>query len=420
MSTDRVEVVPGPGTAIRFGRVAIWAGPGASRALLLFLLRSARNVGESSRGGRQLVDHITEILSSHDPEPGASFVAVGPADGGWVAILHGPVQLWDGVRWLAPSPTPGWLSSPVDPRPSMAIGPAGASVPTLHPDSPFDLEAGMVPGGGLLVVPDRGGSAPGSRVEPDTRPAEPPLAERPPDHPHPAAVGTPPATGAAAADPDPVVATLAPRPERAAPAGPFSPAVPSSPAAASRTGPTDLRAVTPARRPPLPPAAEGLPAPPGRPEVEGVRCEAGHFNHRRAAACGRCGRSLADRPPESGPRPPLGVLIGDDGTVYRVERDLVIGSDPHGDPSVAGGRAVALVLRGLPGAVAPAHTEIRLDRWALSVADRGSAGGTFFVPPGRTDWERLPPFQPRRLTAGCHLSLGQRVLTYVSPWPPEA
>jgi hypothetical protein len=67
--------------------------------------------------------------------------------------------------------------------------------------------------------------------------------------------------------------------------------------------------------------------------------------------------------------------------------------------------------------LAPAHTEIRLLDWAPSVIDRGSAGGTFLVPVGTTGWVRLAPYQPTALRPGSHLSVGQRVLTFVSPWP---
>ena len=54
-----------------------------------------------------------------------------------------------------------------------------------------------------------------------------------------------------------------------------------------------------------------------QPEVTGVRCELGHFNHPRVMNCLRCGRPI---PPGTlqvtGPRPPVGVLLADDGSIW--------------------------------------------------------------------------------------------------------
>jgi hypothetical protein len=171
-------------------------------------------------------------------------------------------------------------------------------------------------------------------------------------------------------------------------------------------------------RPPLPAVAaadEGQSA--SRPAVPGIRCPAGHFDHPRAKRCARCGADLAGRPGVTGPRPPLGVLIADDGTVYRVEGDLVCGSEPDSDPGVVSGRARAVRLIGPNASVAPVHAEISVIDWTVSVTDRGSAAGTHVVRPGQSGWQRLNPYQAEPLLAGSHVAVGQRVLTYVSPWP---
>lgn len=353
--SDRVEVLPGPGTVIRSGRVAIWAGAGVSTALVTFLQRSAHNVGASPRAGRQIVDHIAGILSTHDPEPGAPFVAVGPADGGWVAVLHGPVQLWDGTRWLAPSPTPGWLHAPIAPQPAVSVSAAGSALPHIALDSPYDLVAGMVPGAGFLLVPDGAHALGAPPLQPSTHPDPAPRAAVP---------------GAA---------TLVDLRHVQAP-GPFPP--------------------------------QGGP----RPEVEGLRCPRGHLNRPGTRQCARCGAPLDDAQHVRGPRPALGVLIADDGTVYRLERDLVVGSDPASDPSVVDGRSGALRIGGPDGTVAPAHAELRLVGWSAHVVDRGSATGTFLALPGQQEWGRLRPFEPALLPPGSHVSFGQRIVTFVGPW----
>jgi hypothetical protein len=156
-----------------------------------------------------------------------------------------------------------------------------------------------------------------------------------------------------------------------------------------------------------------------RPRVSGVRCIRGHFNPPTARSCGSCGRSITPgQAPAVGPRPVLGVLIAaDDGATFRLDVDQVFGTDPTTDQGVAAGRLRGVALTGAPGQMAPTHAEIRLREWTMSVIDRGSAAGTFVVPTGTTGWTRLTPYQPVALRPGSHLSIGQRVLTFVSPWP---
>ncbi len=453
--SERVEVLIGPGTVIRWGRVTVWAGPTASPALLTFLHQSLRNVGSSARGGRQVVDHIARILSTRDPEPGVPFAAVGPADEEWAAILHGPVQLWDGTRWVAPSPQPGWLPASLTPQPALCVGPAGSAAPRVVPNSPYDLAAGMVPGGGFILVPEYAGvpripldvrdpggvpmpggagdasghqDASGSPWEPGPAPLAapapvtsptPPEATMPVPLPVAAPVG-PPADLAPPAHPEPPLDLPTPdrepppdpsTPDREPPADPVPSAVPVGPS---------LRAPMPSR-PPLPPVgdADG-PEGAGRPLVSGVRCPSGHFNHSRARRCARCRAELGKAPLTNGPRPPLGVLIADDGTVYRVDGDLVIGAVPAVDPAVVAGRATALRLDGATGSVAPTHAELRVSDWTVLVTDRGSAAGTHIVRPDQSGWDRLPPFRSEPLLPGSHLAFGQRVVTFVSPWPADA
>ena len=105
----RVEVLPGPGLVIRFGEVIAWAGPQASSSLITFLVDGARNLADDPNGGRLLADHLRGVLVNGDPEPAVPFVTIGPSTAGLDALMHGPLQLWDGVRWHMVSPSPGWL-----------------------------------------------------------------------------------------------------------------------------------------------------------------------------------------------------------------------------------------------------------------------------------------------------------------------
>ena len=372
--SDRVEVLVGPGTVIRSGRVTAWAGPTASLALVGFLRQSLCNVGPSERGGQLLVDHVAGILAGRDPEPQAAFAAVGPAETGWVAILHGPAQLWDGSETTTPPPNVGWARVPLVPNPLVAVGPAGSPAPRLVSGPPYDLVEGTVPGGGFMLVTG-----------------------------HPGGAGSPPSP--------------APPLSRGTPAGPGSVPEPTdAPALPEGAELVALGSTEPQGYRPLPGVAE--PAAPGSgPIVDLTYCPAGHPNHPALQRCARCRAAITPRASERGHRPPLGVLLADDGTVYRLDGDLLIGSDPAADPEVTRGRFGVLRLTSPVGSLAPVHAEIRISGWEPSITDRGSANGTHLVRAGTEDWERLTPFRPEPLEPGSHVSLGQRVLTFVSPWP---
>jgi hypothetical protein len=174
MNIERFEVTPGNGTVIRFGAVVAWADPAASPALLSFLTQSAHNLAPSARGGRQVADHIAAVLANRDPEPAVGFAVIGPSDHGWATLLHGPVQAWDGGRWLYPPPNPGWIQAIITPRPAITVGIKGSATPALDPNSLYNLEVGVVPGAGFVLLPGVGsarsappGVAGGSVAGPD-------------------------------------------------------------------------------------------------------------------------------------------------------------------------------------------------------------------------------------------------------------
>jgi hypothetical protein len=148
----RVEVLPGPGLVVRFGEVIAWAGPQASSSLITFLVDGARNLADDPNGGRLLADHLRGVLVNGDPEPAVPFVTIGPSTAGLDALMHGPIQLWDGMRWHMVSPTPGWLRELLPATGTVLTGPAGAQPPNLAIGSPLNLISGVVPGGGLAIV----------------------------------------------------------------------------------------------------------------------------------------------------------------------------------------------------------------------------------------------------------------------------
>jgi hypothetical protein len=151
--------------------------------------------------------------------------------------------------------------------------------------------------------------------------------------------------------------------------------------------------------------------------VRGVNCPRGHFNHPDVKQCARCGAETHGQPPSvRGARPSLGTLVLDDGTVFGLDRGYLLGIAPHTDPAVTGGLARPLKLLA-DGVVSPVHAEIRLVEWTVSVVDRGSTQGTFVLGRGDSTWTRLAPFTQVVIRAGTHIAVGQRVITFTSPWP---
>lgn len=433
---ERVEVVAGPGTVIRYGAVVVWASPSASSALISFLAQSARNLAGSGRGGRQMADHIAGVLQERDPEPHVAFAVVGPDTLGWASLLHGPVQAWDGQRWLAPTPSPGWLQAIITPQPSVMVNAAGTAVPSVSPDSMWDLEAGVVPGSGFVLFPTAARSNEGFGVldavidhtetqadatatspfseEPAVRGEETEMMEVSPptevlEAVQPGLPGL--GEGVESHDPEPMAAPE-PEPEPELELEPAPPPPPPGP-----PGSIDLRrAPRGDARPPLPASVGPDRTIPGAAIVGGVVCEREHLNRPGMRECVRCGAPLRTDTPYtvSGSRPALGCLVGDDGIIWRLDAAYVVGSNPATDPTVRGSVARPLALSGEE--LSPGHAEIRLADWDVQVADRSSAAGTFVFEPGADNWLRLRPFEPHTLKPGTHVAFGQRIVTYLTPW----
>ena len=169
------------------------------------------------------------------------------------------------------------------------------------------------------------------------------------------------------------------------------------------------------KRPPLPlgpepPLEQNLGVAEARaPEVLGVYCKNGHFDDPEARYCAVCGISMAQltKAPRKGKRPPLGVLVLDDGSVFQLDADYVIGREPSLDSSVADGSARPLRLTDSEGLVSRIHARVELDGWQVYISDLGSANGTYVQLPGETDGKLLAPRVRTPLVAGAHVRVGR-------------
>ena len=366
--------VPGDGVLARRGDLVLLAsiGDGAVVNVLTDLLAG---VAETGGGGRQLVGAVEDALAEHAPWPvdtaqtGPAVVAFGPAGAGlavtvcgqaWVEIstAHGPQRI-----------------GPVQPGLQLRCalrGPATAVRAGLGPGPDADahtdrfahLESGVIRAGGMLYVP----------AVPPAEPAAPP------------------------AEP------------AATPAEP--PAIPAGIAVDESAFESVLLVGTgrsePAERPPLPQQPpDGARAVP-MPTVLGVYCKNGHFDDPEARFCAVCGISMNQQTlvPKPGPRPPLGVLAFDDGSIFQLDTDYVIGRDPALSPEVAAGHARPLCVVNDAGIVSRAHAALQLDGWRVLVRDLGSANGTRLRQHEGEPDQPLAPHVPAELVPGSHVNLG--------------
>jgi pSer/pThr/pTyr-binding forkhead associated (FHA) protein len=115
-----------------------------------------------------------------------------------------------------------------------------------------------------------------------------------------------------------------------------------------------------------------------------------------------------------GPRPPLGVIVFDDGSTFTLDSDYVLGREPENDPAVVSGEARPLAMTDPDRTVSRVHAVLTLDGWRVMAVDRGSANGTFIAGPGDESWVPLLPNSPIAIRPGTRVRLGQRMFLYDS------
>jgi hypothetical protein len=148
--------------------------------------------------------------------------------------------------------------------------------------------------------------------------------------------------------------------------------------------------------------------------VDGVPCARDHFNDPAARACRQCGIGL-DQPPRNFQRrlrPPLGVLVLDDGTRFTLDGDYVIGREPTFDSDVIDGRARPLRINDPNGTVSRLHLRISLVGWQVEVSDLGSANGSFLQSSGVK--RSFAPFEPTVIEPGARIGIGHRSMQYLA------
>jgi hypothetical protein len=147
--------------------------------------------------------------------------------------------------------------------------------------------------------------------------------------------------------------------------------------------------------------------------VEAKLCPDGHPNPPVVASCAICGQFLTPGMATIVhiPRPSLGHLELDDGTIVELDHELLVGRNPDRDdrPERAGLRRVKVV----GDKVSRSHLELRYQGWDVFVSDCGSTNGTFVVPHPGGQVAALEPGRAQLLEPGATVYFGSRSFTVV-------
>ena len=402
----RLRVVPGDGVVLRAPGLTAVAFPEGEQhhGLVNAFLDAVRSAAGQPDAGRKAARAVAGLLAAAEDAPPLGLVGT---DGeGLAVLLHADVEFAyhddAGPQTLSGRDAAAWLDRLLPGVPeqwSLARDGAGAA------DEWSDLQAGVARGNGVAT----GAAAP---APPPPPPGDSPATE---------AEGAVQAEPAPAPPPPPQVEAPAPPPPPAPEAAPEPVPAPDFVAVSlmdlddedeDQDGPRGPLPVAGAGEPPPPPA----PDEPEVPHVHGVICARGHFNDPNSPFCATCGISMVQQTHNlvEGPRPPLGVLVLDDGSTYVVDRDIVIGREPDTDPGVAGGTVRGIALPDPERAISRVHARVTLHEWEVRVADAGSANGTFVATRDATQWTPVAPNAPVTLTPGMHVLVGPRDVSFDS------
>jgi FHA domain len=407
--------VPGDGVLAREGDLVLLASiADADFADSLVALLAV--VADAGDDGRQLASVVEDAVArsawpATAGAPSRAAVAFGPLSTGLVLAVCGAawadIATADGVQRLVSAHQGVQLRCVVSGPVTEVRAGLGSDHEDGHTDRFSHLDRGAIRAGGLIYIPERpAGPDKPSAARPTPQVVAGAVPEQVPD-------------AIRAAAPGPAAADIV-MPEPAAGPGSAVP-VPSEPAEAAdpgQAGPPFESVLLVGestdgmdRQPALPlesAVADARAQDAPRAVVTGVYCKNGHFDDPDARFCAVCGISMNQQTlvPRPGPRPPLGVLAFDDGSVFQLDSDYVVGRDPALSPAVAAGQARPLCVVDDAGIVSRAHAAIGLDGWRVVVTDLDSANGTRIRHREDEADQPLVPRVPADLRPGSHVDLG--------------
>ena len=113
-----------------------------------------------------------------------------------------------------------------------------------------------------------------------------------------------------------------------------------------------------------------------------------------------------------GTRPPLGVIVLDDGSVFQLDISYLLGRDPDSDDLVRSGEYRGIQLSDTQNMISRIHARLELRNWDVVLADNASTNGTFFAVADSAEWTRLPKNGEQALTPGTRVRVGNRTLAF--------
>lgn len=377
----RVEPVPGSGFVQRLPH-RILVMPTGLNSATAHEIRA--KVAAVEGDGATVARALASILIASSPVTDAHFCLLADSDRGLVTMVHGMVVVRDseGTVLFDGTDSPTWVDGYL-PEVHSSLEVMLKDAEPVTSSGPWDLADGIVPAGGALLTPRSSEHLEPSQLEDEE--------------------STPYPGSSSPVDGD--------RPQEDGEAAEFE-----------LVDFTSIDVLP--ERPPLPidSAAGDSPSDESEGElVTGVFCSRGHFNHPTARYCAHCGINMVHLTQKSvkGIRPPLGLLVLDDGATFALDQGYVIGREPEGDASVVSGAARPLKVTDSSNSVSRIHAEIRIDGWDVLVVDRSSSNGTF-LHTGDGRWSRLTPDRSQRIEPGHELSIGERRFAFESNVVPAA
>jgi hypothetical protein len=309
--------------------------------------------------------------------------------------------------WPPQPQAPGWQAEPLTPQ--WLSGPAAETLPPSAPPGPVPPGPAPAGPGGTMLSGDYASQFPGGATEEGQAPAPDEMWITSGDE---AEGWRAPAFVVPQVQQQP---GREPRLHQPDPDSDFESflLVPQPGAPGEHDHPHPHPAEEPEALPPMPPEEADLYVPEPM-LVDGVFCSRKHFNDPNVQYCRQCGIAMVQitRQVRKGQRPPLGVLLLDDGTGFTLDRDYVVGREPVLDGDVAAGRARPLRISDPDGTVSRLHLRISLIGWQVEIRDLGSANGSvLYLPSGE---QRLSPYDSTVIEPGARIGIGHRSIQYLS------